>query len=196
MQASGDPRGFRTSGVHLDQLKHQRIDKGIKRGNPHERSAVTGQYLPVIDTALAELKLDDNKLIERIAAGEAPVRIAEELGVARQALYMRYAGNEAYQVARAVGAEVRLDSAECEITEAQDPFTLARARERFRAVAWRCEREYPARWGLKQELELKSGEFTETLKRISEEKLRQRTEALKLEDKSMQSVEPTEPAAE
>lgn len=43
--------------------------------------------------------------------------------------------------------ENRLETYQEGIDKAADGLTLARAREGFRAQAWRCEREFPSRWG-------------------------------------------------
>ena len=102
--------------------------------------------------ALANLPDVDNHLLGRIAAGEHPARIAAQLGVHKSAIYHRYAGNEDYKIARLDGQQVRLEEAEIAIAEATDQFTVSRAREHFRAIAWRAEREFPQRWGQKQEV--------------------------------------------
>jgi hypothetical protein len=90
-------------------------------------------------------------ILDRIAAGEYVPALAQELGVSKQALAQSLAryDKDAYQAAREIAAEIRLDEATMAIEQAADTVDLARARERFRAVAWRAEREHPHRWGAK-----------------------------------------------
>lgn len=129
------------------------------------------------DRAGALAALDDEAVLARIQAGEHASKIAEELGVHKSALYHRYAGLPRYLQAREHGAEVRLEEAERQIEEAPDPFTLARARERFRAVAWRAEREFPARWGQKNHVTVEHvGDLGEKLRRAKERVLPQDVE--------------------
>lgn len=96
--------------------------------------------------------IDDETILARLAAGEHASRIAHELGVHKSAIYHRYADRPDYQLARKHGTEVRIEESENEITTAADQFTLSRARERFRAVAWRAEREFPDRWGARTQI--------------------------------------------
>lgn len=93
--------------------------------------------------------VDKQSILERIAAGEYVPAIAESIGVSKQALAQSLArwDRDAYLAARETAAEIRLDEAAMAIEAARDQVDLARARERFRAVAWRAEREHPARWG-------------------------------------------------
>jgi AcrR family transcriptional regulator len=95
--------------------------------------------------------IDDESILSRLAAGELASHIAAELGVHKSAIYHRFADNQEYQRARTYGMEARLEDSETEITTSHDQFTLSRARERFRAVSWRAEREFPHRWGAKQQ---------------------------------------------
>jgi hypothetical protein len=118
------------------------------------------------DRAGALAHIDDDAELARIRDGEHASVIAAELGVDNSAIYHRYAKRPEYLQARELGAEVRLETAEREITEAPDAFSLARARERFRAVAWRCEREFPGRWGAKQQVDVQ-GSISVTIARGS-----------------------------
>lgn len=95
--------------------------------------------------------VDRAAILERIAAGEYVPAIAESIGVSKQALAKSLArwDKDAYLSARETAAELRLDDAMLELRAARDPVDLARAREVFRAVAWRAEREHPGRWGSK-----------------------------------------------
>jgi len=132
-------------------MDHVRIDEGITR----ERKAPAPMaHRPGLGQFLAKLPadLDDSAIFERIAAGERPSDIAASLGVTPSALYHRYSGNPAYQAARKLGTAVRVDLAEKELQVADEPFTLARAREVHKAVAWRAAVEHPDVYGPKQEV--------------------------------------------
>ena len=98
-------------------------------------------------------KAGDEVLLQRIADGERPAWIAEDLGVTRSAIYMRYPADsplsKEFHKAKVSGATVRLDKAERDIETAPDQLSVSRARELFRAVAWRAEREHPDLWGAK-----------------------------------------------
>jgi hypothetical protein len=121
------------------------------------------------DRAGALAHINDDEILSRIQAGELAARIAEELGVHKSAISHRYAGRPEYTQARELGTEVRLEEAENEITGAQDSFTLARARERFRAIAWKAEREFPHRWGQTKHLVVENvGDLGERLRRALE----------------------------
>lgn len=113
--------------------------------------------------------LDDVEVINRIAQGERTSDIARELGVTPAALYTRYSGNESYREARKNGTAVRIDLAEKEIEVADDPLTLARAREVHRSVAWRASVEHPDAWGDKKHITIElTGDLGDRLRRSKE----------------------------
>ena len=95
--------------------------------------------------ALANLDVD-HVLWERIANGEIAQQIASQLGVHHSNLYRKLAQHPEYPAAREAGLAARLDKAEYDV-ETADERTLPRARELWRVVTWRAERECPARWG-------------------------------------------------
>lgn len=162
----------------MKQHKYERIDKGVKRPKepveqlpmptPGRKATAEPIYGQAPDSQLPATveepikrfgaragmlaDLDDEMVFDRLAAGEHATSIADELGVHPSAISHRYSGNERYMDARRSGSECRLTAAELAISEAITPFTLARAREVFRAVAWRCEREFPDKWASKQEV--------------------------------------------
>lgn len=96
--------------------------------------------------------VNDDDILSRLAQGELASHIAVELGVHKSAIYHRFEDRKDYKQAREYGMQVRVEESETEIATAQDVFTLSRARERFRAVSWRAEREFPHRWGQKQQV--------------------------------------------
>lgn len=95
-------------------------------------------------------------LIERIYNGEVPAHIATELGVHKCSIYRHLADHPEYVKAREIGMAVRLDDAEHDVTTA-DERTLPRAREAWRCVTWRAEREHPAKWGQRNQVTLDVG---------------------------------------
>ena len=97
-------------------------------------------------------QITPDQLVERVANGEIPSRIATELGVTKAAVYYRVAEHPHYPKARKLGMAIRLDDAEGAIVDSRDQLTLSRAREAFRAVAWRAEREHPDAWGVTSKL--------------------------------------------
>ena len=119
--------------------------------------------------ALATVNMDT--VIERIANGAITQRLAAELGVHHSSLYRQLAQHPEYMAARECGMEARLDSAEVAVMEA-DECTLPRAREHWRVVTWRAEREHPHRWGQKNSLQIEIvGDLDNRLRRASERTL-------------------------
>src|SRR6185503_2100766 len=98
----------------------------------------------------------DDEIIARISKGEFSSHIARELGVAKQSLHERISKHPHYRTAIRLRNEENLDAAQTLIDWSPD---LARAREQFRAAAWRAERECPEIWGPKQEIK-HSGSIT------------------------------------
>lgn len=131
------------------------------------------------DRAGVLANLDQDAVIDRIAAGEYAAHIAPELQVTKQALQYRLRNHPKYQEAREVGCELRLDRVMAKLASIQIPpapnpadydedayklayrawkmesarieFDLARAEKEWRTVAWQAEREFPHRWGQKTE---------------------------------------------
>lgn len=131
-----------------------RIDKGIRRGPRTPRNArdpVTKRFLPINGTQAAAIEQRD-QIIGRLASGELLRDIAASLDVHPAAISQYLAGDEQYKAARESGIEQQLERWQEQIEKAEDPLNLARGREGFRAAAWRAEREFPRRWGIKQEI--------------------------------------------
>ena len=82
-----------------------------------------------------------DEIIQRIYDGEIPANIALEVGVNKCSIYRFLADHPEYQQARQIGMAVRLDAAEMAVLTA-DERTLMRAREAWRVVTWRAEREH------------------------------------------------------
>lgn len=93
------------------------------------------------------------QIIQRLAAGQDLRQIAPDLGVSSAAISQYLAKDPAYRAAREQGIAQKIEECEEEIKTASDALNLARARERFRVVSWRAEREFPATWGQRQQFE-------------------------------------------
>jgi len=90
------------------------------------------------------------QIIEQVAKGERLTDIARALGYATHAGISRQLANDPeYRQARETGAECRLDQREREMEQSDESVTVARARELLSQARWRCEREFPERWGTK-----------------------------------------------
>lgn len=99
------------------------------------------------------LQLDQttvDTLIARIASGALLRDLAEDLDVDKRRLSEALRAHEEYSTAKELGAEINLDEAQSMIRSACEQSDIARAREVFRAAAWRAEREHPHRWGARQ----------------------------------------------
>ena len=90
-------------------------------------------------------------LIDRISDGAFLRDLAQETGLDKRRLSERLRKHPDYQAAKECAIEVQLDDAQLALRLAREPADIARAREMFRAAAWRAEREFPSRWGQKVE---------------------------------------------
>ena len=91
-------------------------------------------------------------VLDRIAEGDWPARIAQELGVTKAALYFHLKEHPEYQACREISTDSRLDDGLEKLALTTD-LTLARTEEvKLRRLEWRAEREFPHRWGAKQQV--------------------------------------------
>lgn len=96
---------------------------------------IKGQLAPLKDVSPKDV-------IERYLAEQSTKDIAASLGVTRSALnqwLLTYAESD-WKAAQIIRAHKRKEEAEEEMDGAQDPLSLARARERLRAAQWDLER--------------------------------------------------------
>jgi AcrR family transcriptional regulator len=100
----------------------------------------------------ALLGLDDDHILMRLAAGDYVITIARELGVAGSSLSRHFKGDPRYRDALEDGAETRLARAEDDLRGANAPIDVMRGTAVWKAVAWRCEKEHPDRWGGKPQV--------------------------------------------
>ena len=74
-----------------------------------------------------------------------------------------------YLTAREVGVESRMELRERELEAAADSVTVARARELLSHARWRAEREFPDRWGQRNQLKVEHvGDLGERLRRAQQ----------------------------
>ena len=97
--------------------------------------------------------IDDSALIEQVANGVLVQQIAEQLGVHHSSLYRRLVKHPDYPAAQEARHALALDDAQHDLITA-DERTLPRAREVWRAVTWRAEREAAHRWGQRTQVDV------------------------------------------
>jgi len=96
-----------------------------------------------------------DQILESIAAGARLTDIAKSLGYKdHSAIVHRLKDDPRYIIAREVGAEARIESRERELELASESVTVARADRLLGHARWRCEREFPHRWGAKQQVDV------------------------------------------
>lgn len=99
--------------------------------------------------------IDADVIVDRIAAGEYQSHIAVELSIPPQRLHEVISKHPRYRSALETRNLAKLDSSQDRIdSEGAD---LARAREAFKAAAWRAERECPSVWGQKAQVTVNQG---------------------------------------
>ena len=108
-------------------------------------------------TAVAIAKRES--LIANLEQGYYLKDLAKAEGVTAGAISRMLTSDPEYVQARETGMQIRLEAHQEAIETASDGVKLACAREAFKAQAWRCEREFPKRWGAKQQVEV-SGSLT------------------------------------
>ena len=93
------------------------------------------------------MSIDTDAVIDRIARGEYQSHIARELGCAPSLLHAKIGNLPAYRAAMELRNQAKLDKGQAGIESAESAMELARAREEFKAAAWRAQAECPAVWG-------------------------------------------------
>ena len=99
------------------------------------------------------VKFDPDWAIAQIANGAFLKDISAMTGIDKRRLSEQLRKHPDYPAAKEAAIEVQLDDAQQAIDTAQDTTDIARARERFRAAAWRAEREVAHRWGQRQQID-------------------------------------------
>jgi hypothetical protein len=117
----------------------------------------------------ALVKYDPEELIQRIAQGAFLRDLAKELGIDKRRLSEKLRQCPGYEEAKQECIDTQLEEAQIALKEARDSADIARAREMFRAAAWRAEREHPARWGQKTHVTVEqTGDLGDRLRRALE----------------------------
>ena len=115
--------------------------------------------------------VDIQQVITRISNGEMAVSIAQELGVSRQALSQQLKKIPDYRSAIEEGIESMLDDGLSEMSSAPDLDSVRACEARLRRIEWRAEREFPHRWGNKQQIDLTGAVNVEHLVALKAESL-------------------------
>jgi hypothetical protein len=149
----------RLEDVPMSNPAHVRIDEGVKRGprklgrgyrgSIKKRDPETGQVMRVMPTDLVPATV-----IERYLSDERTADIAASYGVARSRLNQWLIENaeDVWRKAQVARAVTSLETAKDQLGAAEDPLTLARAREQLRGAQWELERLYSRLFGVKQEI--------------------------------------------
>lgn len=103
-------------------------------------------------------------LIDKIADGAFLKDLAKETGIDKRRLSEQLRKHPDYNAAKEASIEVQLDNAQEALAIAKENQDITRAREMFRAAAWRAEREFPHRWGKTEQLNVLTGDLTEIIK--------------------------------
>jgi hypothetical protein len=154
--------------VKMKQHKYERIDKGQKRTKraPQPRTK-EGVYLPVCSPEKRQEIMQD--AVNSLTKGETTDAIAARYNIDGSTLRRWLLTDDLADFARKTYFDGELATARQEIRAAPDPFTLARAREDFRAVAWLAERRLPAFYGQSHHLTVENvGDLGEKLRRSRE----------------------------
>ncbi len=137
----------------MEQHKFERIDKGQPRDTRQPRTD-EGKFLPVCSVEKRQEIIAD--AISALETGETTDQIAARYSIDGSTLRRWLLGDELLEdtanKSRKRYFDGELSVAREEIRSADTPFTLARAREDFRAVSWLAERRLPQFYGQKQEV--------------------------------------------
>lgn len=136
---------------------NKRIDAGIPRGErqkirrearerPSNAIKVWTHYSPEFRAKAIEA------VPEAILAGKTTTQLAAELGIPAITLRSWIIGSESAESARGALLAHELMTRSADIDNADDPLTLARAREGFRAWSWIAERRESRLYGQHQQV--------------------------------------------
>lgn len=117
-------------------------------------------------TAIAIQRRDE--IIQNLASGLRLSEIAPIIGVCTNALSKALKSDPDYRAAIETGFHVRLDKAEQDIEAARAMVDVTRAGTKFKALAWRAEREFPETWGQKSQVTVNMVDLGDRLRRARE----------------------------
>jgi transposase-like protein len=135
----------------MNEHHYQRIDKGIRRTRksvPRRRDPETNALQAIPEG------LQASEVLNRYLSDATTSEIAREYGVSRKSLtaWLRQTAPEAWKQALIIRAHSRKDDADEQIERAEDPLSLARAREMLKSGQWDLERLDAANYAQKQEV--------------------------------------------
>src|SRR3990167_6320543 len=135
----------------MDQYHHQRIDKGIERNNLSSPGRTPAADL---GSWVIPEGLNPHKVLERYLAEPTTSQIASEYGLSRKALtkWLRTTIPIEWKEAQVLRALYRKDLGDEGLETANDPLSLARAREQLKSAQWDLERLDSQNYGVKQEV--------------------------------------------
>ena len=109
-------------------------------------------------------------VLDAIQSGMRLSDVAALLGLKTHgAISHSFKGDPEYLAAREIGAEAKLEVRERELEQAEESVTIARARELLSHARWRAEREFPDRWGQRNQLKVEHvGDLGERLRRAQQ----------------------------
>ena len=97
--------------------------------------------------------INKETILDQIRAGVRLSKIAESLGISKQAINNQLGNDPEYQAAYQSFHDARLDAAEQALELASEQIDIVRAREVWKAYSWRAER-LDKRYASKQELSI------------------------------------------
>lgn len=152
-------------------MDHVRIDEGVKRGRRRKDAPYRPKKrnYPALADSQSKAAQHRATILQALTSGRMLKDIADDLQVSPSALSHYLAQDPEYIAAREAGIAVQLDDWQKAMEVATSPLNLARAREVFRAVAWRGEREFPHRWAQRSHVTVEHvGDLAERLRRARE----------------------------
>ena len=154
---------------------HIRIDEGVKRGprKPYAKRKTNIVHRDIAGRIAASIPADQDPapILAQYLTEARTSDIAAQYGVTRPALNMWLLdrAEDAWKKAQVARALSRKESAEDDLEDANDPLTLARARERLRGAQWDLERVFHRIYGQKQEVTITdNSDLGERLRRSRE----------------------------
>lgn len=138
---------------------HVRIDEGIKRGKRKRHQNGSGRARKPYPEVRVQLTPEKRAQViqsvpEAILKGETPAEIAQRHGISASTIKSWIIGHPEIEAARGEYISREIAERSEEIDNAQDPMSLARAREGFKAWSWIAERREHRLFAQKQEVKI------------------------------------------
>lgn len=107
-------------------------------------------YVPTRYHKLGHLNVEE--LLDQISDGKTPAWLAQEHGCTRAAMHYKLREHPDYSNCREIGMEIKLDDGLEKLVQTEDLNSARMEEVKLRRLEWRAEREFPHRWGAKQQL--------------------------------------------